>query len=150
CRTCPGAYTGSGKGAKCAGCAGLAPGRREGRTVGRTDSRMVEARCPMAKTRREQLEEMLADDPSDPFLHYGLAMEHVSAGDAGPAVRRFGELFRVAPTYVPAYQQAGQALARLGRLEEAGDVLRQGIAVARQQNDAHALGEMQGLLDSLS
>jgi hypothetical protein len=29
------------------------------------------------KSRREQLEEMLADDPDDAFVRYGLAMEHV-------------------------------------------------------------------------
>ena len=38
------------------------------------------------KSRKEQLEEMLAEDPGDPFLHYGLAMEHASAGDDRAAV----------------------------------------------------------------
>jgi Flp pilus assembly protein TadD len=102
-----------------------------------------------AKTRKQQLEEMLAEDPNDPFLRYGLAMEHVSAGDLDAAVRGFRELFAVAPDYVPAYLQAGQVLARLGRAAEARDVLRQGMAVAARQGDEHARGEMEGLLDSL-
>ncbi len=102
-----------------------------------------------AKTRMQQLEEMLADDPADPFLHYGLAMEHVSAGDLKGAVQRFRELFAVAPTYLPGYMQAGQTLARLGRADEAREVFRQGIAVAQQQGDQHALGEMQGMLEDL-
>ena len=33
------------------------------------------------KSRLEQIQAMLADDPNDPFLRYGLAMEHVSSGD---------------------------------------------------------------------
>ena len=32
------------------------------------------------KSRKQQLEEMLAEDPNDPFLRYGLAMEHAGAG----------------------------------------------------------------------
>lgn len=102
-----------------------------------------------AKTRKQQLEEMLAEDPDDPFLRYGLAMEHVSAGDLEAAVRGFRDLVALAPDYVPAYLQAGQALARLGRAAEARDVLRQGIAAATRQNEPHAKGEMEALLDSL-
>jgi Flp pilus assembly protein TadD len=101
------------------------------------------------KTRKQQLEEMLADDPKDPFLHYGLAMEYVSAGDDAEAVRRFQELFAVAPDYVPAYLQAGQALVRLDRTDEARDVLGRGMAVAQRQRNDHAYGEMEGLMESL-
>jgi Tfp pilus assembly protein PilF len=101
------------------------------------------------KTRKQQLEEMLAEDPKDPFLRYGLAMEYVSAGDPETAVRCFRELFAVAPAYVPAYLQAGQVLARLGRATEARDVLREGMAVAAREGDQHAHGEMEALFDSL-
>jgi predicted Zn-dependent protease len=103
----------------------------------------------MAKSRQEQLEELLRDDPNDPFLRYGLAMEHVSAGDDEGAVGRFRELLAASPGYVPAYLQAGQALVRLGREEEAADVLRAGMAAAHKAGDAHAHGEMAGLLDSI-
>lgn len=99
-----------------------------------------------AKTRKQQLEELLAEDPNDPFLRYGLAMEYVSAGNDAEAVRCFRETFTAAPDYVPAYHQAGQALLRLGRPDEARDVLQRGIAVARTQGNAHAAEEMQGLL----
>jgi Tfp pilus assembly protein PilF len=101
------------------------------------------------QTRKQQIEEMLAEDPNDPFLRYGLAMEYVSAGDDEAAVRCLRELSAVDPNYVPAYQQAGQALVRLGRPDEAGDALRQGIAVARRKGDAHAADEMQGMLEGL-
>jgi thioredoxin-like negative regulator of GroEL len=101
------------------------------------------------KTRKQQLEEMLAEDPGDPFLRYGLAMEHVSAGDLEAAVRCFRELVAASPAYVPAYLQAGQVLTRLGRVEEAKEVFRQGIAAAARQGDQHAQGEMEGMLDGL-
>lgn len=101
------------------------------------------------RTRKEQLEELLAEDPNDPFLRYGLAMEHVGAGDDAQAVRCFGDLRAVTPDYVPAYLQEGQALIRLGQRPEARAVFRAGIAVAQQQSDMHAAAEMQGFLESL-
>ncbi len=101
------------------------------------------------KSRKEQIEEMLAEDPNDPFLRYGLAMEHVSAGQDTEALRCFEELIRVAPDYVPAYMQAGRALVRLNREEEARTIYRTGIATARQMGDPHAADEMEGFLQQL-
>jgi Flp pilus assembly protein TadD len=101
------------------------------------------------KTRRQQLEEMLAEDPNDPELRYMLGMEHAAAGDDAGAVRCFQEVFRIDPGYPPAYHQAARALVRLGKLDEAREVLGRGIPLAQQKGDAHAAGEMQGLLESL-
>ena len=101
------------------------------------------------KSRKQQIEEMLAEDPNDPFLRYGLAMEHVSAGDDEQALRCLEDLLRIDPSYVPAYLQAGQALCRLERPDEARAVYRAGIAQAQRKNDDHAAREMQGFLEGL-
>ena len=101
------------------------------------------------KSRKQQIEEMLADDPNDAFLRYGLAMEYVSAGQDEEAVRCFQDLLRVAPEYVPAYMQAGRTLERLNRVEEARTLFQSGIAAARQQGDQHASEEMAGFLEGL-
>jgi predicted Zn-dependent protease len=103
----------------------------------------------MARSRREQIEEMLAGDPSDPFLWYGLAMEHHSGGNAEAALRAFDELRQRFPDYVAGYMQAGQLLAKLGRDDEARETWREGVAVARRVGDLHAAGEMEGFLTSL-
>jgi Flp pilus assembly protein TadD len=102
------------------------------------------------KSRKQQIEEMLVEDPNDPFLRYGLAMEHVSGGQDEEAVRCFQGLLQVAPDYVPAYMQAGKVLARLNREDEARALYRAGIAMARQKGDEHAAGEMEEFLDGLS
>jgi len=103
----------------------------------------------MSSNRREQIEAMLANDPSDPELHYMLAMEHVSAGDDAGAVPCFEKLLQLAPTYAPAYHQAGRALQRLDRVDEARAILNKGIPIALAQKNEHAADEMQGLLESL-
>lgn len=106
----------------------------------------------MAKTpRMEQIEAMLAADPDDAFLRYGLAMEHMSLGDDESAVVVLNELISLKKSdpYIPAYLQSGQALIRLGREPEAAAVLREGIEAARGAGDLHALGEMQGFLATI-
>lgn len=102
------------------------------------------------KTRQQQIEEMLDQDPDDAELHYMLAMEHAGRGDDEGAVRCFRRLFAVAPEHIAAYHQAGRALHRLGKIDEARDVLQRGIAAARKKNDDHAAGEMAELLTHLS
>ena len=101
------------------------------------------------KTRRQQIEEMLAEAPDDAELHYMLAMEHVSAGDDAGAVACFHKLLGVAPTYAPGYHQGGRALHRLGRIAEARAMLERGIPIAIQHGNSHAAGEMQELIDML-
>jgi len=98
-----------------------------------------------------QIEAMLADDPNDAFLRYGLAMEHASAGDDAECVTVLRDLIArtTAAPYVPAFLQCGQALVRLDRTAEACEVLRAGIGAAARAGDTHAQGEMQGLLSSI-
>jgi Tfp pilus assembly protein PilF len=102
------------------------------------------------KSRKQQIEEMLAEDPNDAFLRYGLAMEYVSAGQDEEAVRCFEQLLQTTPDYVPGYMQAGRALTRLNRVEEAREVYQAGIAAARQNGDMHAAEEMTGFIEGLS
>lgn len=103
---------------------------------------------PIRTPRMEQIEQLLADDPTDAFLLYGLAMEYASAGDEETAASRLLHLCSE-QEYVPAFLQGGQLLNRLGRDSEAATLLKQGIEVARKQGDFHALGEMEGLLSAL-
>jgi tetratricopeptide (TPR) repeat protein len=102
-----------------------------------------------ALTRLQKIEAMLADQPADPELHYMLAMEHASLGDDAGAVRCFQKLIDVAPNYPPAYHMAGRTLQRQGRIDEARALLQKGIPIAMAQNNTHAAGEMQELLDML-
>ena len=106
----------------------------------------------MARTpRMGQIEAMLAADPDDHELRYFLAMEHAGAGDDAACVAVLREVIArsAEKPYIPAFLQAGQALVRLDQIDEACAVLRQGIDAAARAGDAHAQGEMQGLLASI-
>ena len=102
-----------------------------------------------AKSRKEQILEMLKDEPNDSFLLYGLAMEHQSAGEEEQALKVFGDLMASNPDYPPGYLQAGQLLARMGKDAEARNVYEKGILAAKKVGDAHAAGEMENFLSLL-
>lgn len=101
------------------------------------------------KTRREQIEAMLKDDPDDGFLRYCLAMEHLAAGNDTEALTVFQTLLEAKPDYVPAYLQLGQLLNRMGEEDQARAVFRDGITVAQGKGDAHAANEMSNFLAML-
>ncbi|HEX4148795.1 MAG TPA: hypothetical protein VHY20_07400, partial [Pirellulales bacterium] len=89
------------------------------------------------------------DDPRDPFLRYSLALELNKEAQTERGLTLLAELMRETPAYVPAFFQAGQILAGLGRTPEARSALRGGIDAARAAGDAHAAGEMSEFLASL-
>ncbi|TWU41604.1 hypothetical protein Q31b_30550 [Novipirellula aureliae] len=100
-------------------------------------------------SRREKIEAMLADEPSDTFLRYSLAMELKSEGEFDDSLSRLDELTHDSPAYVPAFFMAAQTLADLDRVDEARTYLRDGIEQARAQGDAHAAAEMSEYLAAL-
>jgi hypothetical protein len=100
-------------------------------------------------SRREKIEAMLADSPTDTFLRYSLALEREKEGDHERSLAGLAELSRDEPPYVPAFFMAAQQLVKLSRIDDARSMLRAGIDAARQQGNAHAAGEMAELLTQL-
>ena len=101
------------------------------------------------KSRREALEQFVADKPADAFARYGLALECVKLGDDSAANEHFQKLLEMNPGYVAGYFQYGQLLSRMGRLDEARKMLSDGIVVAQRARDMHARDEMQAALTLL-
>lgn len=107
------------------------------------------ANAPQKKTRRQLLEEFLAKQPADAFSRYGLALDHMNAGETAEADVHFRKLLEFNPGYVPAFLMYAQLLAKDSRPDEAKRVLRAGIAAAAKAGDQHARSEMEALLDEL-
>lgn len=95
------------------------------------------------------LTEILSQQPNDAFARYGLAMAYSEAGQSDTALAEFAHLNAHNPDYVPGYQMAGQLLVKLGRTEEARQILNTGVATASRTGNTHALSEMQALLDDI-
>lgn len=101
------------------------------------------------KTRRQKLEEFVAQNPKDTFSRYGLALECLKDGDKAGAETQFRSLIENQADYVPAFQMYAQMLAQDERRAEARAILTAGIAAATRVGNAHARSEMEGLLVEL-
>jgi tetratricopeptide (TPR) repeat protein len=97
----------------------------------------------------EQLERLLAADPGDAFVLYGLAQEWARRGDVGRAAEFYDRCLAADPGYLYAYFHKARALEGAGRREEALAALRSGAAMARRAGDSHAVSEISGYLEEL-
>jgi predicted Zn-dependent protease len=102
------------------------------------------------KTRRQMLEDFVAQKPDDAFSRYGLAMECMNSGDPPAADVHFRALLERHADYIPAYLMYGQFLARESRSDEAKQILSNGIAAATKKGDDHARSEMESFLAELA
>ena len=103
----------------------------------------------MATNRLEILMSMVAKNPQDSFARYGLAMEYAQAGDLERAIAEYKTLIGFNPDYAAAYFHGGQALEKLGRVDEAREVYEKGIEVTSRTGDQHTRSELQAALDML-
>lgn len=99
--------------------------------------------------RIEVLQQFIAQDPSDAFSRYALALELVKAGRESDAAIEFKEVIARDSAYVAAYYQLGRLLARAGDTNAARDVYSRGIGAAKAAGDQRAFGELQEALEAL-
>jgi Flp pilus assembly protein TadD len=99
--------------------------------------------------RTEILKAMVIQNPADAFARYGLAMELVKSGELQNAVAEFRALLEHNPNYAAAYFHGGQALEKLGDLEQARTFYQTGVEVTGRTGDQHARSELQAALDML-
>ena len=99
--------------------------------------------------RMEQLHKLLERTPSDPFLLYGIALEHKKADEGRAAIEWLDKTLAIDAKYCYAYYQKGQILESLGETEAARQTYQAGVKAAREAGDGHAQGEIQGALDLL-
>jgi len=101
------------------------------------------------KTRREMLEEFVAQDPTDSFSRYALALELEKENRAPEAVPQLREVIARDPGYVAAYYHLGRLLAQAGLVEDARDAYRRGLDAAIASRDQRTQSEIQEALETL-
>ncbi len=100
-------------------------------------------------SRLEILQSMVAQNPKDNFSRYGLAMEYANTGSLDKAVEEYDSLLAFNPDYAAAYYHGGQALEKLGRLDDARRMYQRGLEATRRIGDGHTHSEIQAALDIL-
>jgi tetratricopeptide (TPR) repeat protein len=92
--------------------------------------------------RKELIFDMLEKEPDDVFLNYALAMEHLATGDYTDAEAQFKKVLEINPDYLPCYYQLGQVNEKLNHTDIALSYYKQGVDLAKSQNNTKALGEL--------
>jgi len=95
-------------------------------------------------SRLNQLLTMLSESPGDPFLLFALAKEYEKQNQKEEARAHYQRLLKNHPDYVGIYYHLGKLYEQLGEREMADTTYRQGMDIARDQGDHHALSELTG------
>ena len=99
--------------------------------------------------RLDQLGKLYEADPSDPFVTYGMALEHAKTHAYEQAVAWLDKTLQLDAHYCYAYYQKARILSEQGDDESARTVLDDGMAAAASDGDDHARSEMAELRESL-
>jgi Tfp pilus assembly protein PilF len=96
----------------------------------------------MNKARLEKLLEYHKNDPSDPFIIYGVANEYLET-DPKSALHYFEVLLSLHKEYLPTYYMAAHLYVDLDENDNAKSTFEKGIILAQLQNDTKAFAELQ-------
>ena len=99
--------------------------------------------------RLNSLLKLLEQDPDDSFLLYGIALEHISTSNYEEAERYLSSIIKKDSDYVPAYMQLAQVYENLNLIDKAKNIYKEGIEIARKNNNSHAADEMEDFLNEL-
>lgn len=102
----------------------------------------------MSESRLALLQQFYAEDPTDPFNLYGLALEFQKT-DRTKSDKLFTKLLTEFAEYVPSYYHAAKLKAELKQYDAALKIYQKGIVVAREQNERKALQELQSAYNEL-
>lgn len=104
----------------------------------------------MGAERLDQLRALLAEDPTDNFVRYAIALEHKRLGEMDTAANALEALLRDDPKYIAAYYQLALVLADLGRAKEAVHACEAGSLQALTTGDRKARAELLELKNALT
>ncbi len=100
--------------------------------------------------RLAQLQALLAEDPTDAFVRYAIALEHKRRGAMDQAANDLEQLLRDDPKYIAAYYQLALVLADLARTAEAVQVCEAGSLQCLSTGDRKARAELLELKNALT
>ena len=102
----------------------------------------------MVQSKVEIFTAMLAEQPENAMIWYGLASEQYKLENWDEAAKSLRQVVSLNPDYTAAYQMLGTVLANTGDLDGAQQAWRDGIEAAGRTGAWKAGQHMQGLLAS--
>jgi Flp pilus assembly protein TadD len=103
----------------------------------------------MTTSRIAALRQLLAQDPTDVTAHYMLGLEYCKAQMDAEAVASVRHYLGLVDDEGAAYRTLAQALERLGKVDEAREAYRQGLAAATRHHHQPMIEEYTRALQDL-
>ena len=95
----------------------------------------------MNSPRLQKLMDFLKEEPNNPFLIYGVALE-LEKTDLSKAIEFYQQLLRDHPDYLPTYFQAAHLFWEEEETDMANDIFIRGIKLAEAQGNDKILKEL--------
>jgi Fe-S cluster biosynthesis and repair protein YggX len=92
---------------------------------------------------------MAQADPENEMAHFSLGRALVDAGRHAEAAESFTRCTELAPTMSKAYQLAGEALIKIGKIDQAAQLLTRGYTISAERGDRMPMSAMGELLKTL-
>lgn len=102
----------------------------------------------MINNRLEQLISILESGSNDPFIRYAIATEYLKDNRVKEALHYYEDLIENNPDYIGTYYHLGKLYSQIDRVEDAKLVFEQGIEIAKENKNLHALSELQQIYQS--
>lgn len=93
--------------------------------------------------------EMLKKNPDDVFLHYAIAMEHISVNAFADAIEKLEWIKSHYSDYLPLYYQLAQLYSESGNTENAIKTYEEGIILAENLSEKKTASELRSALEEL-
>ena len=98
----------------------------------------------MENPRLNMLLSMLQTPPVDSFVLFAIAKEYEKLGNNEHAFQYYLQIRASDPQYVGLYYHLGKLYEKVLQFDHAVEAYSAGMAVAKQENDPHALSELAG------
>jgi tetratricopeptide (TPR) repeat protein len=98
--------------------------------------------------RLDYLIQLHIEQPNDPFIIYGIALEHKKNNDL-EATTYFEKLLVLFPDYLPTYYQAAEYFIENNKMDIALTIYDKGIELASSLNEMKTLAELKNAKQNL-
>lgn len=99
--------------------------------------------------RIDQVREMLAEDPNDPFLLYALGLELVKKKNYQESMQAFQTVIKLDENYIAAYYQLALIFIEIDIVDVAKTYIKKGIDQAILRKDLKSKAELEELLEGI-
>ncbi|HPQ08604.1 MAG TPA: hypothetical protein PK995_05195 [Bacteroidia bacterium] len=99
--------------------------------------------------RKDQILELLKENPDDVFLNYALGLEYFSENNLNLAEQQMKKVVQIDANYTSAYYQLGLILIEQNKEQEALEYLKKGLEIALEKNNLKEISEFKSLITNI-